>query len=796
MAESSNTQHEPPEEVDTTEGNSSQLLTEQEIDEFIMREQIAASEGNNSEINSKYTPQLGMQFENKEQAQHFFNFYAWLAGFQTVVAHVARTTSKKRNNEITKLTIKCHRYGKAPKKKTTEEQEGEVDKDIGKMKGKKRKTNIAEKTDCQCVMVIKEDANIWKIIRLDLDHNHELYPGQSNQQFSGHKYMTDMEKSLIRTLNDNNIATRQMISIISYLRGGPTALPVKKKDISNFRTKINREIKGTDMTKVLDNFRKKKSEDPTFFYKFELDDENRMKNIFWRDGSSLKYYADFGDCVSFDTTYMTNRYRLPFAPFVGITGHAQTCIFGCAFLKDETIATFKWLFETFLESMGGKHPQTIITDQDKAMKTAIEEVMPNTRHRNCLFHIKTKCYSKNIKVFAANDGLYEEFEDIVNNSVTEEEFENLWREMIRERGLENNKYLTKMWETRKRFIPVYYKNDFFPFIQSTSRSEATNARFKQNVGPTYSINSFVAEYDRIVDSIERAENLEDHYSNQKRPKELLYGYTFEKQAQELYNRNIYKKFQIQLQATSTLTYKEIEEGKQFEVWQRSNQVYKAQRIRRYIVLTNLTQGNEDFSCICAKFSKDGILCSHILKIMIEKEISAIPDKYIIDRWRKKDMRLIRKRVEETTIATNSLLRFNVLSRKSAAMNSKAAKTEEATDYLVAEMERINLHLDKLLAPKSIGETQSEPIADEQVQTQGLKAYEDNYTQNQLEDPERIQNKGRPEKPKRMKAVIEEAKEKAKKKENKKKKKQTTNENSGTIYNSNSISLLTYCNLNI
>lgn len=229
MAESSNTEHIPAEEVDTTEANGSQELTEEEINEFITREQIAASEGNNAEINSKYTAQLGMQFETKDQAHHFFNFYAMLVGFQTVVAHVARTTSKKRNNEITKVTIKCHRYGKPPKKKTTEEQEAEVDKGIGKKEVKKRKTNVADKTDCQCVMVVKEDDNIWRIIRIDLDHNHELYPGQSNQQFSGHKYMTKMEKSLIRTLNDNNIATRQMISIISYLRGGPTALPVKKR---------------------------------------------------------------------------------------------------------------------------------------------------------------------------------------------------------------------------------------------------------------------------------------------------------------------------------------------------------------------------------------------------------------------------------------------------------------------------------------------------------------------------------------------------------------------------------------
>ena len=88
--------------------------------------------------------------------------------------------------------------------------------------------------------------------------------------------MTDMEKALIRTLNDNNIPTRKMISILSYLKGGATTLPVKK-DVSNFRTKINREVRGSDMTKVLDNFRIRKADDPSFFYKFELDEENKVK---------------------------------------------------------------------------------------------------------------------------------------------------------------------------------------------------------------------------------------------------------------------------------------------------------------------------------------------------------------------------------------------------------------------------------------------------------------------------------------------------------------------------------------
>jgi hypothetical protein len=59
------------------------------------------------------------------------------------------------------------------------------------------------------------------------------------------------------------------------------------------------------------------------------------------------------------------------------------------------------------------------------MKAAIEQMFPNTIHRNCLFPIKTKCYNKNLKYFASDERLTKEFEDIVENSLTIEEFESV-----------------------------------------------------------------------------------------------------------------------------------------------------------------------------------------------------------------------------------------------------------------------------------------------------------------------------------------------------------------------------------
>ena len=93
-------------------------------------------------------------------------------------------------------------------------------------------------------------------------------------------------------------------------------------------------------------------------------------------------YAYFGDAVSFDTTFQTNKFEMPFA-----NHHKKTIIFGAALLYNETIESFVWLFNTFLTAMSNKHPSTIFTDQCAAMSAAIRIVFPNTRHHLCLWHI-------------------------------------------------------------------------------------------------------------------------------------------------------------------------------------------------------------------------------------------------------------------------------------------------------------------------------------------------------------------------------------------------------------------------
>lgn len=483
------------------EENQSGPLTEEDIEIYLENESIKAIHTAGQEAESKHLPYIDMTFATDEEAHTFYNDYAFIVGFSVSKAGNYHSRSKKNLNKVTRVTFKCNKTGKSKdeQQNTNQLAEGTTRNKVNTQKEKttspkptarERKSNTIKKTACPAEMVVTLTAGLWHITRLNLDHNHELTPQGETKFLRSNKHMTTEEKMLIRTFNHVKIPNRMIMAILSYLRGGLSAVPYTKKDVSNFRTSIRKEASINDMMQVMEYFSKKQANDPLFFYSFETDEDNRVRNIFWADGRCRSYYELYGDCVSFDTTYKTNKYNLPFAPFVGITGHGHNCLFGCAFLKDETIATFEWLFKTLLTCMGGKAPTTIITDQDGAMKAAIASVFPYTNHRNCLFHIMKKAQEKTGRCLDSKPGLHDEFHDIVNNSLTETEFETLWQEMIQKNGLQSIKYFQVMWQTRKRFVPVYFKQQFYPFIQTTARSEGTNSVFKKKRRPNIQYNKF------------------------------------------------------------------------------------------------------------------------------------------------------------------------------------------------------------------------------------------------------------------------------------------------------------------
>ena len=76
-----------------------------------------------------------------------------------------------------------------------------------------------------------------------------------------------------------------------------------------------------DVLKTVNFFREMKAINREFFCDMQLDESDRVKNIFWANASCRGAYQDFGDCVTFDTTYKTNKYHMPLGVFVDTNNH-------------------------------------------------------------------------------------------------------------------------------------------------------------------------------------------------------------------------------------------------------------------------------------------------------------------------------------------------------------------------------------------------------------------------------------------------------------------------------------------
>ncbi|XP_074299159.1 protein FAR1-RELATED SEQUENCE 2-like [Silene latifolia] len=52
-----------------------------------------------------------------------------------------------------------------------------------------------------------------------------------------------------------------------------------------------------------------------FYYAYDIDQNKCLFRVFWADAAARRNYALYGEAVTFDPTYSTNKYDMIFAPF-------------------------------------------------------------------------------------------------------------------------------------------------------------------------------------------------------------------------------------------------------------------------------------------------------------------------------------------------------------------------------------------------------------------------------------------------------------------------------------------------
>ncbi|XP_014506873.1 protein FAR1-RELATED SEQUENCE 5-like [Vigna radiata var. radiata] len=369
-----------------------------------------------------------------------------------------------------------------------------------------------------------------------------------------------------------------------------------------------------------------------FYYDIALDEGNRICSVFWADTRTRVACEEFGDVVSFDTTYLTNKYDMPFAPFVGVNHHGHSILLGCGLLSSEDTVSFVWLFESWLRCMGHKAPNGIITDQCRAMVNAIAEVFPNTRHGWCLWHIMKKLPEK-FQGFKNYVAIKSDIHALVYDCGSPWDFENGWEQLLTNHALEGNDWFCTLYEERRKWVPCYLRSDFWAGMSTTQRSESMNAFFDGFINSSTTLQQFVVQFDNALRVKAQKEiqvdfsslNTTIGYGSQspiERQFQLEYTHEeFEEVQTEFWSRmNCFIKNTLKDNFLNTYS---IKEERMFE-GKCADKFYTVE----FDPITNNT------TCSCLLFEFRGIICRHSLLVFGQEDICNVPSKYVLQRWNK------------------------------------------------------------------------------------------------------------------------------------------------------------------
>ncbi|XP_074313224.1 protein FAR-RED IMPAIRED RESPONSE 1-like [Silene latifolia] len=230
-------------------------------------------------------------------------------------------------------------------------------------------------------------------------------------------------------------------------------------DFKNFHRDVKCFIHERDGQLFVDHFKEMTETRIGFYFDYDLDDDGSLCRAIWADGTARENYKIFGDAVSFDPTYSTNTYSMVFTPFTGVDHHKRSVTFCGALIAREDYESFNWVFSRFLQVMGGKKPEYIITDQDPGIIKYVPLVFKTARHRFCMWHIMNKMASK----FGVSRSNYNDFMCKLNKIIWDDEieaaeFDAIWEQIVEEHGLGANDWFADTYAIRGQWVMAYCRD--------------------------------------------------------------------------------------------------------------------------------------------------------------------------------------------------------------------------------------------------------------------------------------------------------------------------------------------------
>jgi zinc finger SWIM domain-containing protein 3 len=560
-------------------------------------------------LNVDLKPKVGMSFENINGAYQFWLAYSARVGFGVRKRY---TNKKKNDGTVSSCRFVCSKEGL----RRSDQRDPLV-----------RRHRAATRTDCKARISLTYNNGKFVIHEFVEDHNHSLQCPETTHMLASHRKITEVQAYEIDLAEDSGLRQKSTFQLLSTHAGHIANLGFTELDVNNYiNAKRKKSMVRGEAVCLLQYFQRQLLENPSFFHAYQVDTEEKITNVFWCDANMVLDYGYFGDVLSLDTTYCTNEYNRPLALFSGFNHYRGSVVFGAALMYDETIESFKWLFDTFLQAHNNKKPRTVFTDQDPAMARALAEVMPETHHGLCTWHLMQNGIKHLGNLMKGGSYFLRDFKKCMYEFDDEAIFEKAWTDLINEYKVHDRNWIKSVYAINKKWASCYMKEAFTLGMRSTQVSESLNAHFKSCMKPNLDITQFFKHFERVVEE-KRAKELSCEYDSSYKLARLIYESSpILIQMGKIYTHAVFELFQNEFKLFLALSISERNES---------------HSLCEYVITmvnhegswrVSFDRASTSISCSCKKFDTFGILCSHALKVFEANDVKVVPEKYILRRW--------------------------------------------------------------------------------------------------------------------------------------------------------------------
>ncbi|XP_044966628.1 protein FAR1-RELATED SEQUENCE 11 isoform X2 [Hordeum vulgare subsp. vulgare] len=481
---------------------------------------------------------------------------------------------------------------------------------------KQQRNRKSSRCGCQAYLRIGRDAGAggleWRVTGFSNHHNHELLRQDEVRFLPAYRVISDSDRDRILVFAKSGISVQQMMRIMELEKCvQPGTLPFTEKDVRNLIQSFRRFEHQEESVDLLQMCRNVKEKDPNF---------------------------------------------------------------SCALLREENLQSFTWALQVFLNFMNRKAPQTILTDQNKYLKEAVQKELPNTKHAFSIGLLASRFPSWFSAVLGGHYNDWEvEFYRLYNMESTMD-FDLGWSDMVSCYGLHGNRHIASLFASRNLWASPYLRGHFLAGLTALPGVSKIKDFIQRLLSTQICLSRFIEQVAIVVDYKDQAG--EQQIAQQSLENTILKtAAPVEGHAAAVFTPYAFCKLQDELVGAAHYAYFHLEGN--------------AYLVRHHTTTDggcNVTwnQKEELISCSCQMFESSGILCRHALRLLTTLNYFQIPDHYVPVRWRRTQAQPSKSLISAPHYG-RSYERVKELQSMVAVLVSEASQSEERMDLATQEV---------------------------------------------------------------------------------------------------------------